>query len=233
LVSIDPKTGDIKAYYGGHSGSGLDYAGIYSDPVLDNGDWSGAHAPPGSTFKLYTLATALSQGISIDSYWSGPPRRTSPAYKKDPAGSHQRRRGGDSCPKDTGYVCTCSTPALSMNTVFYGVGVQVGADRSLMSPRHGHRAHLGAGPDPNNPKNKIDKRFDLADMKARPLPQFVGNRTGHRPVRHHGAGQRQRGGHHCRSRRALPGALRQPGAQGLRLVYQHRVVTSTPGTRSS
>ena len=36
--------------------------------------WTGAHFPPGSTMKVYTMTTALSQHISIDSYWDGPPR---------------------------------------------------------------------------------------------------------------------------------------------------------------
>jgi len=78
LVAIEPGTGRVLAYYGGHNGSGGDYAGIWSDPVLDNGDWSGYNHNPGSTFKMYTLAAALAKGISIDSYWDGPQSKEFP-----------------------------------------------------------------------------------------------------------------------------------------------------------
>ena len=82
LVAIDPKNGRVLAYYGGHDGAGLDEAGIYRDPILEKNEkgepddgWRGLHHSPGSTFKMYTLATALSQGYSIDSYWLGPSSR--------------------------------------------------------------------------------------------------------------------------------------------------------------
>ena len=72
LVSVEPGTGAVKAYYGGDSGNGGDFAGYYNDPVLSNGEDSccGGH-PPGSTMKVYTLATGLMNGYRIDSYWNG------------------------------------------------------------------------------------------------------------------------------------------------------------------
>lgn len=60
-VAIDPTNGRVLAYYGG-TNSGT------------NTDWAGTDAPhpPGSTFKIYTLAAGLAEGISVASY--GDPR---------------------------------------------------------------------------------------------------------------------------------------------------------------
>ena len=50
LVAIDPATGGVLAYYGGSDGAGYDYAQAYRQP--------------GSSFKPYVLATALSQNLA-------------------------------------------------------------------------------------------------------------------------------------------------------------------------
>ena len=55
------------------------------------GGWTGANQPPGSTFKTVTMATALSQGISVDSYWDGPETKTFP--DRTIAGEQRRGRG--------------------------------------------------------------------------------------------------------------------------------------------
>jgi membrane peptidoglycan carboxypeptidase len=69
LVSIEPKTGRVLAYYGGDSGADFDYAGKNIDK---NGDLTGGH-PPGSSFKVYTLAAAINAGISVKSHWDATP----------------------------------------------------------------------------------------------------------------------------------------------------------------
>jgi membrane peptidoglycan carboxypeptidase len=131
LVAIEPVTGRVLAYYGGHNGSGGDFAGIWADPVLDNGDWSGYNHQPGSTFKMYTLATALSKGIGIDSYWDGPPSKEFPPdrTKTSPAGPVTNL--GESCADAThianNYSCSLQQAlAQSLNTVYYAVGKTVG-----------------------------------------------------------------------------------------------------------
>ncbi|MEN4478155.1 transglycosylase domain-containing protein [Mycolicibacterium cosmeticum] len=50
-VSIDPKTGGIKAYYGGSDAQGFDFAQ--------------AGLPTGSSFKVFALVAALQQGIGL------------------------------------------------------------------------------------------------------------------------------------------------------------------------
>jgi membrane peptidoglycan carboxypeptidase len=56
-VAVEPGTGRIVAYFGGHDGSGIDYAG--------------ATHPPGASFAVYPLAAALAAGTPG-------PRRSSP-----------------------------------------------------------------------------------------------------------------------------------------------------------
>jgi membrane peptidoglycan carboxypeptidase len=54
-VAVEPRTGRIVAYFGGHNGSGVDYAG--------------APHTPGASFAVYPLAAALAAGISVRSTW--------------------------------------------------------------------------------------------------------------------------------------------------------------------
>ncbi|MCV7174220.1 transglycosylase domain-containing protein [Mycolicibacterium sphagni] len=51
VVSIDPKTGGVKAYYGGDDAQGFDFAQ--------------AGLPTGSSFKVFALVAALEQGIGL------------------------------------------------------------------------------------------------------------------------------------------------------------------------
>ncbi len=76
LVSVKPGTGAVVAYYGGYNGANIDFAGIYNDPVYGDGTLTNESVTPGSSFKTVTLATALRQGISLNSYWYGPHSRT-------------------------------------------------------------------------------------------------------------------------------------------------------------
>jgi membrane peptidoglycan carboxypeptidase len=69
-VIVDPRTGRVLAYYGGDSGTGADYAGYYVDETGTPTGY-GEH-PPGQTFEVYDLATALQQGVSLDSRWDSP-----------------------------------------------------------------------------------------------------------------------------------------------------------------
>jgi membrane peptidoglycan carboxypeptidase len=101
LVAVDPNTGAVIAYYGGANGAGLDYAQSWR--------------PPGSSFKPYVIATALTQNIkgvkpayTIQSMFDGSSPQTidNLKFENDPTdpnyGSYTLRRA----------------TTLSLNTVF-------------------------------------------------------------------------------------------------------------------
>ncbi|GAA3747347.1 transglycosylase domain-containing protein [Micromonospora maritima] len=119
VVSIDPKTGAVRAYYGGDNGTGTDYAG----KNVENGVISGGHSP-GSSFKIYTLAAALKAGISIKSRWKGTaftPKGTK--FKVSNAGA-DKVSCGDSCTLE-------QSTLKSLNVPFYYITEQIGPDKVL------------------------------------------------------------------------------------------------------
>ena len=88
IVSIDPKTGAVKAM--------VDY--LPSGQKMQFNLATQAHRSTGSSFKPITLATASDQGVSLNSTFYGPPRSTSStrrARRTTALGRPQlRRRGG-------------------------------------------------------------------------------------------------------------------------------------------
>ncbi|MGY1811264.1 transglycosylase domain-containing protein [Blastococcus sp. SYSU D00820] len=105
LVAIDPRTGAVKAYYGGQNGTGTDYAQ--------------AQRQPGSSMKPYVLATALEQGIGVESRRDGSSPQTFP--DRD---APVRNSGGASC----GNCTLVEAMTRSLNTTFYGLALEVGPD---------------------------------------------------------------------------------------------------------
>jgi len=116
MVAIDPETGRVLAYFGGDNGTGHDYAGRN----YENGQWTGGHSP-GSTFKIYTLAAALDNDISVDSHWTAKP------FKVEGTEIQVQNAGRNaSC----GEWCSLEFSTVqSYNVPFYHVTEQIGADK--------------------------------------------------------------------------------------------------------
>ncbi len=133
LVAIEPGTGRVLAYFGGHNGAGVDYAGWYYD---EDGDPKGrGRYPPGSSFKVYTLAAALRDGISLNSWWDSssphefPPRRV----------GANAIRNASTCTREYGEPdgpCTLlGSTVNSLNVPFYAVTEAIGSTKVIEMAR--------------------------------------------------------------------------------------------------
>ncbi|MBB3677378.1 membrane peptidoglycan carboxypeptidase [Modestobacter versicolor] len=119
LVSVDPKTGGVLAYYGNAQSSS-------QDPAVDTTDYAQALKQPGSSFKPYTLATALQNGYSVDTRRDG----TSPQEFPDRE-QPVRNSGNAQCAN-----CTLKEAITrSLNTTFYGLAYEVGAENVAATAR--------------------------------------------------------------------------------------------------
>jgi membrane peptidoglycan carboxypeptidase len=102
-VSVDPRTGAVRAYYGNSQGSGTDFAATWA-------------IQPGSSFKVFALATALKQGVPLTKTFDGSSPQTI-------AGTKVANSDGESC----GSCTLARALVLSLNTVYYQLTDDVGA----------------------------------------------------------------------------------------------------------
>jgi membrane peptidoglycan carboxypeptidase len=80
-VVVEPGTGRVLGYYGGHDGTGADYAGVFQRADGSLGGF-GAH-PPGQTFEVFQLAAALDHDISVQSVWYAPESKQLPGLGRE------------------------------------------------------------------------------------------------------------------------------------------------------
>ncbi len=109
LTAIHPGTGEIMAIYGGED---------YLDDQLDNA--LQARAQGGSTFKAFTLAAALEEGVGLDSVWNGSSPATINGYTLQNAGN-----------SSYGSVSLLTATTNSINTAYVAVESEVGVKDSM------------------------------------------------------------------------------------------------------
>jgi membrane peptidoglycan carboxypeptidase len=124
LVSIEPETGRVLAYYGGDNATGTDFAGLNVDEKT--GKAYGGH-PPGSSFKIYTLSAALRAGVSMQSRWDA-------TLTKDPDTGFEISNAGRN--PACGKSCTLERSTISSyNVPFYWIAKGLGPAKVVEAAR--------------------------------------------------------------------------------------------------
>ncbi|MEV4491235.1 transglycosylase domain-containing protein [Micromonospora coxensis] len=163
VVSVEPKTGRVLAYYGGDSGADFDYAGKNID---SNGNLTGGH-PPGSSFKVYTLAAAINEGISVKSHWDATPFK--PEGFKNPV-----QNAGRDVTKTCGKWCTLEYSTIqSYNVPFYHVSEKIKPSKIIdMAKAAGITTMWTTSDNPPKPVNLLKSKSE--DVAPHPFFHVVG-----------------------------------------------------------
>ena len=169
LVAIDPRNGEVKA---------MD-VWVPSGEHLQFNLATQAGRQAGSSFKPFTLAAALEQGISLYSYYNGPPELTIP----DPrcyTGINQPWDVHNNADESAGTMNLIDATANSVNTIFAQLVTQVGPDAVVrMAHRMGITTTLKPfcsitlGTQPVNPLEMADAYATFADHGVRHDPRTV------------------------------------------------------------
>ncbi|HEV7825928.1 MAG TPA: transglycosylase domain-containing protein [Mycobacteriales bacterium] len=150
LVAVEPGTGRVRAYYGGTRGYG-------------NLDLASSRFRPGSSFKVYTLAAAVADGISIKSYWNGSDNQKFPGETVAVKNSE-----GSSCARCNLIEATTK----SLNTTYYALAQKVGASKVL---------DVAKAAGVTNPKVdetlSVTRQVALGDLRVSPLEHANGLAT--------------------------------------------------------
>jgi penicillin-binding protein 1A len=157
LVAIDPSSGAIRAM----ATSAPAHPGLRFNLATQS------HRQAGSAFKMFTLATALQQGVPLSSVWKGPASLTIPDRRCMNAGGPWMVH--NFADEATGTMDLVQAIAHSVNTIFAQVAVRVGPQNIVRTAqRMGIRSRLEAvcsitlGPDGVSPLDMTDAFATLA-----------------------------------------------------------------------
>ncbi len=161
LVAVDPRTGAVRAYYGGANGTGTDYAQ--------------SQRQPGSSMKPYALATALDQGIGVNARRDGSSPQTFPDRE-----APVRNSGGASC----GACTLVEAMTRSLNTTFYGLAYEVGPENVRETalaatglPEQWQGGSLEGNTTLANAEGFTGSAIGIGEYEMRPIDQAVGFAT--------------------------------------------------------
>jgi penicillin-binding protein 1A len=132
LVSIDNKTGEVRAMVGGPVVNGHEDYQHHPFNLAADG-----HRQPGSSFKPFTLAVALQSGIGPDSVWTSAPQN----FIVPHSGGKEHFVVHNFGNSYSGSISLQGATDVSDNSVFSQVGIQVGTSRvARMARRMGIRS---------------------------------------------------------------------------------------------
>jgi penicillin-binding protein 1A len=133
VVAIDPRTGEVRAMYGGSNWE-------KSQVNLATGD-GGTGRQAGSSFKPFTLTAAMEAGVSLSSRWYGPGRITIPDPRCFTHGLPWTLSNASD--EESGTFSLATATAYSVNTVFAQLVSLVGPDAVVnVAHRMGIRSKL-------------------------------------------------------------------------------------------
>ncbi len=132
LVSIDNKTGEVRAMVGGPVVNGKEDFEHHPYNLAADG-----HRQPGSSFKPFTLAVALESGIGPDSVWTSAPQN----FIVPNSGGKEHFIVHNFGNSYSGSISLQGATDVSDNSVFSQVGIKVGTSRvARMAKRMGIRS---------------------------------------------------------------------------------------------
>ncbi|MCI4065985.1 penicillin-binding protein [Micromonospora sp. R77] len=171
LVAVEPGTGRVLGYYGGNDGSGADYAGWYYD---ENGEARGfGQHPPGSSFKVYDLAAAVKDKISVKQHFDSPETKEFPESgrtKDSPAGPIRNAERAPCQPDCALWEATVA----SLNVTYFELTEKLGTAKVIdMATRAGVDSMWAVEKGSPRPK-RVDLRGQDPDQVARQFSTEVG-----------------------------------------------------------
>ncbi|MBQ1059541.1 transglycosylase domain-containing protein [Micromonospora chalcea] len=171
LVAVEPGTGRVLGYYGGDKGSGADYAGWYSD---EDGQARGfGQHPPGSSFKVYDLAAAVRDGISVKERFDSPDTKEFPASGRTKGSAAGPIRNAERAPCQPDCALWEATVA-SLNVTYFELTERLGTDKVIEMARQAGVESMWETVRGNPRPQRVDLRSDPADEVAKRFSTEVG-----------------------------------------------------------
>ncbi|WFE35819.1 transglycosylase domain-containing protein [Micromonospora sp. WMMD975] len=171
LVAVEPGTGRVLGYYGGDRGSGADYAGWYTD---EQGQARGfGQHPPGSSFKVYDLAAAVRDDISVKQRFDSPDTKEFPASGRTRGSAAGPIRNAEHAPCQPDCALWEATVA-SLNVTYFELTEKLGTAKVIEMARQAGVESMWETVRGNPRPQRVDLRDDPADGLAEHFSTEVG-----------------------------------------------------------
>ncbi|MEU8263245.1 transglycosylase domain-containing protein [Micromonospora sp. NPDC048999] len=171
LVAVEPGTGRVLGYYGGDRAADADYAGWYYD---EDGRARGfGQHPPGSSFKVYDLAAAVRDKISVKRRFDSPETKEFPESgrtKGSPAGPIRNAEHAACQPNCALWEATVA----SLNVTFFELTEKLGVAKVIDMAKRAGVDSMWATEQGNPQSQRVDLRNKPAAEAAKRFSTEVG-----------------------------------------------------------